>query len=121
MTTTRAEVTTMKKSLEEIRIAEQIVSVLPAGVARACSNDHGSIRYSVRGDGMKLKMIVLRRASLHKLAGDPARDVKIEYLRRDLLESATRRSEFRYPRIKHVLARPTGKRFRLGLPLTAAL
>jgi hypothetical protein len=118
MTITCAEVSDMKKNLEEIRIAEQIVSVLPAGVARACSNDHGSIRFSVRGEGMKLKMIVLRRSSLQRLAKDPARDVKIEYLRRDLLESSTRRVEFRYPRLKHILARPAE---RLGLPMTAAL
>ena len=90
---------TQTTKYDESRIAEEIVSVLPAGVARACSPERNSIRYSVRGDGMKLKTIVLSRASLRRLIEDPLRDVKIEYLQRDLLESALRRGEFRYPRL----------------------
>lgn len=83
---------------DESRIAEEIVSVLPAGVARACSPERNSIRYSVRGEGMKLKTIVLSRASLRRLMDDPHRDVKIEYLQRDLIDSASTRREFSYPR-----------------------
>lgn len=83
---------------DEARIAEEIVRVLGVGVARACSAERGSIRYGVRSEGMKLRSIVLNRASLRRLADDPARDVKIDYLRRDLLDSASRKAEFRYPR-----------------------
>ncbi len=89
---------------DESRIAEEIVSVLPADIVRACSPEKHTLRFSVRADGMKLKSIVLDRASLRRLAEDPARAVKIEYLQRDLLESAARRGEFRYPRL-HIAPR----------------
>ena len=108
------------KKLEEIHVAEAIVSVLPASVARACSSDRSTIRYSVRAEGMKLRTIVLNRMSLRKLASDPAREVKIEYLRRDLVESATVRTEFRYPRLHH--PRPsTQHRFPFGLPIASTM
>lgn len=106
------------KAIDEIRLAEEIVGVLPAGIARACTPERDSIRYTVRGQGMKLRSIVLRRSSLRKLAQDPARAVKIEYLQRDLLASATRRSEFRYPRISHFLQT---RRLPLGMPLASVI
>ena len=88
----------MKKSYDETQIAEEIVSVLPSGVARELSADRDLLRFSVRGEGMKLRKITLRRSSLCRLAADPARDVKIDYLRRDLATAATQREEYRYPR-----------------------
>ena len=95
---------------DETNIAEEIVSVLPAGVARACSSDRGAIRFSVRGgEGMKLRSIVLRRDSLRRLAEDPARAIKIEYLQRDLLRTAEKRAEFRYPRLVHHISKLTMK------------
>lgn len=98
---------TQTTKYDESRIAEEIVSVLPAGVARACSPERNTIRYAVRGEGMKLKTIVLSRASLRRLINDPAREVKIEYLKRDLVDSASRRGEFRYPRLSRLFtARP---------------
>ena len=83
---------------DETRMAEEIVSVLPSGVARELSAERDAIRYAVRADGMKLRTIVLKRASLRKLLEDPQRAVKVEYLQRDLLHAAAQRSEFRYPR-----------------------
>ena len=107
------------KTLDETRIAEEIVSVLPAGVARELSPEKDMLRFSVRGEGMKLRTIVLRRASLRRLACDPAREVKIDYLRRELAQAATRRSEFRYPRpLLHV--RPH-RAFPFAFPLASAL
>jgi hypothetical protein len=88
---------------DEIRIAEEIVSVLPGVVARACSADREAIRYSVRADGLNLRSVVLNRASLRRLIEDPAREVKIEYLRRDLASSARRRAEFQYPRLHRMM------------------
>ena len=88
----------MKETLEEIRMAEEIVSVLPTGVVRAVCDDPDAIRYSVCAEDMKLKTIVLRRTSLRRLIADPARLVKLDYLQRDLLKSARRRAEYRYPR-----------------------
>jgi hypothetical protein len=98
----------MSRKYDENAIAEKIVSVLPAGVARECSSERDTIRYAVRGEGMKLKKIVLSRRSLRKLAEDPAGAIKIEYLQRDLLAAATQRGEFQYPRpVVHITARKT--------------
>ena len=83
---------------QELRVAESIVSVLPAGsVMRVCSDDRDTIRFAVRADGLKLREVVLSRRSLRRLLGDPAGEIKIEYLQRDLSRSARRRTEFRYP------------------------
>ena len=89
--------------MDELKIANEIISVLPAGsVARTCSDDRDSLRFSISGGGLKLRNIVLDRESLRRLQSDPARAVKIEYLQRDLLRSAIRRAEFRYPRISRM-------------------
>lgn len=110
----------MKTTCDEIGIAEAIVSVLPAGVARELSPERDTLRYSVRGDGMKLRTIRLRRSSLRALASDPARDVKIDYLRRELAHAATQRAEYRYPR-PVVHARPEAKTLRFSFPLASCL
>jgi hypothetical protein len=87
------------KKNDELTVAETIVSVLPQGsVARVCSDDHESIRFAVRADGLKLRSVILHRDSLQRLQGDLTAAVKIEYLQRDLLRSAGRRAEFQYPR-----------------------
>lgn len=83
----------------EIRLAEEILSVLPKGTwARNASDDRDILRYVVRSGEMKLRSVVLKRSSLQRLLADPQREVKIEYLKRDLLRTARRRAEFRYPR-----------------------
>lgn len=104
---------------DESRIAEEIVSVLPADIVRACSPEKHTIRYSVRGDDMKLKTIVFSRESLRRLALDPLRHVKIEYLQRDLLASAAKRNEFRYPRLSMAGRMVFPRRFAVGLPILA--
>lgn len=110
------------RKYDETRLAEEIVSVLPAGVARACSDDRDAIRFAVRGEGMKLRSIVLNRASLRKLAGDPALAVKIEYLQRDLVASAEQRAEFRYPRlVRPVSIRTLPRAIRFGMPFASVL
>ncbi len=100
------------RKYDENEIAEEIVSVLPAGVARAFSAERNSIRFAVRDASLKLRTIVLKRDSLRKLADDPAGAIKIEYLKRDLLAAATQRCEFRYPRpVVHVSGTPAFPRF----------
>jgi hypothetical protein len=91
---------------EESRLAQEIMSVLPAGtVARLCCDDRDSVHYSVTSEGLKLREVVLSRASLRRLQSDPARAVKIEYLQRDLIRSAMRRAEFHYPRLSRIFRR----------------
>lgn len=110
----------MKRKADESQIAEEIVSVLPAGIARACSSEKHTIRYSVRAEDLKLRTIVFNRASLRRLLEDPSRQVKVEYLQKDLLQSAARRSEFRYPRHHiHAASSPLPKRISFGLPLAS--
>lgn len=85
---------------DEARVAEEIVSVLPAGsFARVCSDDRETIRFTVENSTLKLRTVVLDRESLGRLHSDPARAIKIDYLQRDLVRSAMKRSEFRYPRV----------------------
>jgi hypothetical protein len=107
------------KRNDESRIADEIVSVLPAGVARACSPEHGSLRYAVRGEGIKLRTIVLNRRSLRRLSEDPVRDVKIEHLQRELLEAAAHRAEFCYPRPHVAPGYHSKKLFSFNLPLVS--
>ena len=86
-------------TIHELRVAEEIVNVLPGdSFMRVCSEERDVIRYAIRSNDLKLRTVVLSRASLRRLINDPAREVKIEYLQRDLLRSAKRRAEFQYPR-----------------------
>jgi hypothetical protein len=90
---------TKEKTIDETRLAEEIVSVLPAeSVVRVCSDDRESIRFAVRSAALKLRAIVLSRVSLRRLLADSTRGVKIDYLQRDLLRNAAQTNEFRYPR-----------------------
>jgi hypothetical protein len=58
----------------------------------------GAICYAVRSRSLKLRSIVLNRAALRRLMSASNGAVKIEYLKRDLLRTATYRAEYRYPR-----------------------
>lgn len=104
------------KHYDETQVADEIVRVLPAEITRTTS-DSGSIRFAVRGDGMKLRTIVFRRESLRRLIEDPAFAVKIEYLQRDLVQSAGRRAEYRYPRTFVPAAARTSRANRRALPI----
>ncbi len=96
---------------DETKLAQEIVAVLPPGsVARFCSDDAESIRFAVQVADLKLRSVVLSRSSLRRLLTDAARSIKIEYLQRDLMRSAVRRAEFRYPRLNHILEAVRGKR-----------
>ena len=107
------------KSCDETRIAEEIVSVLPAGVARALSTDRETIRYAVRAQGLKLRTIVFIRESLRRLIDDPLRAIKVEYLQRDLARNAGRRGDFQYPRPHLHPAKFAAKFSVLGCQLSA--
>ena len=111
------------KPLEETQIAQEIVSVLPKGTtARVCSDDGDALRFVVSVDGLKLRSIVLDRESLRRLAADPARAIKIEYLQRDLTTNAGRRAEFRYPRHSRIVRRTSkSSRLRAATLAVAAL
>jgi hypothetical protein len=106
---------TATKTMDETKLADEIVGVLDPAVVRACSEVRDAIRYAVRGKSLKLRSILLRRDALRRLLTDPARAVKIEYLRRDLLRAAMHRIEFRYPRLG------THPRLEVAEPVKAAV
>ena len=81
------------------RLAEKIVGVLSTIATRVeCTTDRSEICYAVRSRSLKLRSIVLNRASLQRLLTATNGLVKIEYLKRDLLRMAAQRAEYRYPR-----------------------
>ncbi|HEY8711907.1 MAG TPA: hypothetical protein VIM68_03495 [Thermoanaerobaculia bacterium] len=110
-------------TVEENRLAEEILSVLPASsVARICSDDQESVRFTVNNAFLKLNMVCLDRESLSRLLLDPARAIKIEYLQRELLRCAIRRAEFCYPRVSRIFGRSNwASRLRAATLAVAAL
>jgi hypothetical protein len=82
----------------ETSVAREIVSVVAFAALQLCSAAGKAIRYTVRGSSLKLRSIVLDRNALRQLARDPDREVKIDYLKRDLLRAADHAIEYRYPR-----------------------
>ena len=85
------------KTMDETKLAEEIVSVVDGRVVRVCSDDRENVRFAIRGP-MKLGSVVLGRAALRRLLHDRDGAVKIEYLQRDILRSAEQRGEYVYPR-----------------------
>jgi len=86
-----------KESAE--RLAAAIVGVLSAVARRVeCATDSDAICYAVRSRSLRLRSIVLNRASLRRLLTATNGVVKIEYLKRDLLRTAAHQAEYRYPR-----------------------
>ena len=86
------------KMTDEARLAAEIVSVLDPAALRACPAEREVIRYAVRGNSLKLRTIVFDREALLRLMESADASVKIDYLKRDLLRTATQRVEYRYPR-----------------------
>lgn len=81
------------------RLAHEITKIVPSG--RIIRFEDYPDRFQFRivsDDGWRLRRIVLGRESLEKLAADPHRDVKIEYLKRDLTLAASTRRTWSYPR-----------------------
>lgn len=86
----------------EHEIAEQIVKPLDRDNAiDFTSDDERMIYYRLRKRfGWRMTSIVLSKDALRNLEDDPQREVKIEYLQRDLERSVGERKEFRYPRLQ---------------------
>jgi hypothetical protein len=112
--------TMLWNATKEREIASEILRVLPAE-PRVQFEDRDTITYALpHSCGLKLATIVFAKRSLRKLDLDPAREVKIEYLQRDLVRSSTRRSEYRYPR-SILPARKRAATLRPFLALASAL
>src|ERR1043166_2043713 len=81
------------KTMDETKLAEEIVSVLDARVVRGGSDDRENLHYAVRG-GRRRRSACPLRPLLHDRGGA----VKIESLQRDLLRYAGERGEYVFPR-----------------------
>jgi hypothetical protein len=99
---------TMMTKTDEAKLAADIVSVLAPAALRACPQEPDVIRYAVRGETLKLRMIILARKALRRLLEGTDGAVKIEYLKRDLLRAARHRLEYRYPRLNVTNRRQSG-------------
>jgi hypothetical protein len=86
------------KATDETKLAEEIVGVVGGDVVRVCSDDRDSLRFAIRSAALKLRSIVLNRASLRRLLLDPAGEVKIAYLKRDLRRAAQQQVEYVFPK-----------------------
>ena len=88
-----------EKKTAEATLAEELVRSLPdMPAAELVGDDSQTVRFRVRQAGWKLATIVFSKRALRKLLNDPIREVKVEYLRRDILRSALRRVSYSYPR-----------------------
>lgn len=83
--------TTLEKEL-----ADQVLA--PLEHEQWCE-DERTIRIRIKKEpGWKLSSFIFSKRALRKLFSDPNREVKLEYLRRDIARQARARREYRYPR-----------------------
>ncbi len=81
------------------RLAQEIVSEMPAGSINRIEEYPDRIQFRTgSGHPYRIERIVIGRESLEKLQTDPQRDVKIEYLKRELGRSVSTRRTWAYPR-----------------------
>lgn len=90
----------------EIRLALDILDPLTKGaIAELVGEEDDTLRFRVpRRIGWRLRVVVLSKRALRNLATDPAAEVKIEYLRRDMERIAPQRAEYRYPHATRVFS-----------------
>ena len=82
----------------EIELARLVIAPIAAGEAQCIAEEGGTIRCELRGGpGCKLSSIVFSCAGLRRLHADPNREVKIEYLQKEIARAARSRTEYRYP------------------------
>jgi hypothetical protein len=99
----------MKISSEQ-EIAQAVLRALPTGAARLVCDDGESLHYAISAPSLKLSSVVFRKESLRALQNDPDREVKLEYLARDIAGSARRRADYSYPRTTRVASRLRSRR-----------
>lgn len=81
------------------RLAQEIVSIVPPALITRLEEYPDRIQFRIASsDGWRLRRIVLGRESLEKLERDPQREVKLEYLQRDLANAGSTRRIWSYPR-----------------------
>jgi hypothetical protein len=91
---------TRREEPSAMRLAREVLGVIPEEFLALEADDAEEIRFRVRGSrgSWKIRTIVFGRESLERLDRDPLRSVKVEYLQRELLRVAPRRQIWGYPR-----------------------
>ncbi len=81
------------------RLAQEIVSVMPPGSIGRIEEYPDRIQFRTgSGESCRIERIVIGRKSLEALQADPQREVKIDYLKRELKQSVRTRRTWAYPR-----------------------
>lgn len=82
-----------------IRLALDILEPMTLGqLPELVQEDSQSLRFRIRRRlGWRLRTVVFSKRALENLEVDPARDVKVDYLQRDMARMAPSRAEYRYP------------------------
>lgn len=82
----------------DIALAREVLSEFSDDSIILEEVDEALVRFRLdAGTNQKLEHVIFARPCLQKLAGDPVKDVKIEYLRRDIERSAAHRHTYAYP------------------------
>lgn len=97
--TTRPEAIYETTGNSAYRLAQEITSVIQSGRISRFEEYPDRIQFRIASeDGWRLRRIVLGRESLERLAIDPEREIKVEYLKRELTLAAPTRRVWSYPR-----------------------
>ncbi len=82
----------------DIALAREVLSEFSDDSIILEEIDEALVRFRLdAGENQTLEHVIFARPCLQKLAGDPVKDVKIEYLRRDIERSAAHRQTYAYP------------------------
>jgi len=99
--------TTAENTQEARELVLTIVRVLPHSAGARVAQDDAEVIAIELPDrkGERLRRALFSRAAVGELLADASREVKVEYLQREISQAArSRRHEYRYPRHFEVLA-----------------
>ena len=81
----------------EMAMAEQLLHRLAPEAGELLCEDEKVIAFQLRKRGWRLSRLVLSRASLRKLASDPLRLIKLDWLTHDIQRSAPQKKAYVFP------------------------
>ena len=82
---------------EEMAVAEQLLKRLAPETGELLCEDEAVIAFQLRKRGWRLSRLVLSRRSLRKLATDPLRLIKLDWLTRDIERTAPQKKAYVFP------------------------
>jgi hypothetical protein len=82
---------------DEMMIAEQLLRRIAPESGELVCHDDRVVAFRVRKDGWRLSKLIFSKESLRKLVHDPLQRLKLDWLVRDIAQSAVRRQSYVYP------------------------